>query len=184
MPEGCGPVSGLYRVEQELNKLSDTNVLHLRPGYFYINLYSNIGMIKGMNIIGGNYGDSNAKMILAHPNDIAEAAAEELLNLSFKGHSARYIVSDERTTGDIAQVLGTAVGKPELPWVSFTDEQAYGGMIGAGLPEQMASNYTEMGKAIRTGEMWEDLLNHRPQQSGKTKLEDFAKEFAAAYNAG
>jgi uncharacterized protein YbjT (DUF2867 family) len=184
MPEGCGPVSGLYRVEQELNKLSDTNVLHLRPGYFYINFYGNIGMIKGMNIIGGNYGESNSKMVLVHPSDIAEAAAEELLKLSFKGHSVRYIASDELTTGDVAKELGAAVGKPELPWVSFTDEQAYGGMMQAGMPEEVAIKYVEMGSAIRTGKMWEDFLNHRPQQFGKTRLEDFAKDFSAAYNAG
>ncbi len=184
MPEGCGPVSGLYRVEQELNKLSDTNVLHLRPGFFYINFYSNIGMIKGMNIIGGNYGDHNSMMVLSHPRDIAEVAADALLNLSFKGHSVRYLASDERTTGDVARVLGAVIGKPELPWVSFTDEQAYGGMTQVGMPEAMAEKYEEMGRAIRTGKMWEDFLQHRPQQSGKTKLEDFAKDFASAYQAG
>jgi uncharacterized protein YbjT (DUF2867 family) len=183
MPEGCGPVSGLYRVEQELNKLSDTNVLHLRPGFFYVNFLANIGMIKGMNLIGGNYGDSDARMILSHPDDIAEAAAEALLQLSFKGHSVLYLASDERTTGEVANVLGTAVGKPDLPWVPFTDEQAYGGMTQAGMPEAMAEKYVEMGKAIRTGKMWEDFIRHRPQQLGKTKLEDFAKVFAAVYHA-
>jgi uncharacterized protein YbjT (DUF2867 family) len=184
MPEGCGPVSGLYRVEQELNKLSDTNVLHLRPGFFYINFFANLDMIKGMNILGSNYGDSNSRMVLSHPHDIAEVAAEELLDLSFKGHSVRYLASDERTTGDIARILGDAVGKPGLPWVSFTDEQSYDGMKQAGMPEEMAAKYVEMGAAMRTGKMWEDYLNHRPQQLGKIKLEDFAKEFAAAYNAG
>jgi len=184
MREGCGPVSGLYRAEQELNKLTDVNVLHLRPGYFYINLYGNLGMVRDMNIIGNNSGDSSVKIILSHPNDIAEAAAEELLNLSFKGHSVRYLFSDERTQGDVAKVLGAAVGKPELPWVPFTDEQTYGGMIGAGLPEKMAKKYVEMGSAMRSGKMWEDFSKHHPQTSGKTKLEDFAKDFEAAYNAG
>jgi uncharacterized protein YbjT (DUF2867 family) len=184
MPEGCGPVTGLYLVEQELNQLPDTNVLHLRPGFFYVNFYGSTGMIKGMNILGGNYGDSNATMILAHPEDVAEVAAQELLQLSFKGHSVRYIASDERTTGDVAKVLGTAVGKPDLPWVGFTDEQAYEGMSQVGLPPTMAEKYAEMGRAMRTGKMWEDYQAHRPQQLGKTKLEDFAKEFAAAYNGG
>ena len=52
------------------------------------------------------------------------------------------------------------------------------------LPDEMAAKYVEMGTAMRTGKMWEDYLNHRPQQFGETKLEDFAKEFAEAYNAG
>lgn len=181
LAEGAGPVSGLYRTEQELNRLSDTNILHLRPGYFYLNFFGNLGMIRDMGIIGGNYGDSNARMILSHPDDIAEAAAEILLQLSFKGHVVRYLASDERTTGEIANALGTAVGKPELPWVSFTDEQSYEGMIGAGLPEAMVAKYTEMGRAIRTGKLWEDFRQNRPAEFGKTRLEDFAKMFASVY---
>lgn len=183
MREGCGPVSGLYLAEQELNRLADTNVLHLRPGFFYLNFYGNLGMIKSMNLIGGNYGDSNAKMVLSHPDDIAAVAAEELLRLYFSGHSVRYLASDERTTGDVAKVLGTAVGKPDLPWVSFTDEQTAEGMAQAGMPKEMVDKYVEMGSAIRSGKMWEDFLQHRPQQVGRIKLEDFAKEFAAVYNA-
>lgn len=184
LPEGCGPVSGLYRAELELNKLTDVNVLHLRPGYFYLNFFGNLSMVRDMNIIGNNSGDSAAKMILSHPNDIAEAAADELLHLQFKGHSVRYLVSDERTQGEVAKVLGTAVGKPELPWIDFTDQQSYEGMIGAGLPEEMAKKFVEMGGAIRSGKMWEDVLQHHPQTFGNTKLEDFAKDFAAAYKAG
>jgi hypothetical protein len=84
----------------------------------------------------------------------------------------------------VAKTLGNAIGRPELPWVGFTDEQAYGGMTQAGVPEGMAKKYTEMGSAMRTGKMWEDFPKHRPQNFGKTKLEDFSKEFAAAYNAG
>ncbi|MEI6950768.1 NAD(P)H-binding protein [Paraflavisolibacter sp. H34] len=184
LPAGVGPVSGLYRVEQELNKLSDTHVLHLRPGFFYSNFFGNIGMIKGLDLIGGNYGDSNARMVLSHPADIAAAAARELTELSFRGQSVRYLASDERTTGDVARVLGAAVGKPALPWVAFTDEQAQGGLAQAGLPPTMVDKYVEMGQAIRTGIMWEDFLQQRPQQFGATRLEDFAPAFAAAYGAG
>jgi len=183
LPEGCGPVSGLHLAEEELNKLEGVNVLHLRPGFFYINFYGNLSMIKGMNIIGGNYGNDKAEMVLSHPADIAAAAAEELLNLSFKGHSVRYLASDERSTGDVAKVLGSAVGKPDLPWVEFTDEQTYGGLTQAGMPEEMSRKYVEMGASMRSGEMAEEYMKNRPQQFGKTKLEDFAKEFAGAYNA-
>ncbi|WP_207534189.1 NAD(P)H-binding protein [Desertivirga arenae] len=184
LPEGVGPVSGLYLVEQEFAKLSDVNVLHLRPGYFYTNFFGSLGMVANMNIIGNNSGDANGKIVLSHPGDIAEAATEELLSLSFKGQSIRYLVSDERTQGEVAKILGTAVGKPELPWIAFTDEESYNGMLGAGLPEEMAKKYVEMGSAMRSGKMFEDFLRNRPQTFGKIKLEDFAKDFAAAYNAG
>lgn len=182
MPDGCGPVSGIHREEKALNTLSDVNIIHLRAGNFYTNFYNSIGMIKHAGMIGGNYG-ANTSMILVHPSDIAAAAAEELMTLSFKGHTIRYVISDERTTNDIAKVLGTAIGKPELTWIDFKDEDSMGGMIGAGLPEEVAKNYVEMGKAIRDGKMFEDYYAHKASvKASKTKLEDFAKEFVIAYN--
>ncbi|GAC1431391.1 MAG: hypothetical protein NVSMB7_07490 [Chitinophagaceae bacterium] len=51
MPEGCGPVSGLYRVEQALNALDDVNIKHLRPAYFYNNLLNNIGLVKTWGLL-------------------------------------------------------------------------------------------------------------------------------------
>jgi len=180
MPDGAGPVSGLYRVEQALNALSDVNIRYLRPSYFYHNLLANVGMIKHANIIGGNFGDD--KTTLVHPNDIAAVAAEELLKLDFRGHSIRYIAGDERTGQEIASVIGSAIGKPDLPWIVFSDEQNLQGAIQAGLSEEVAKNYTEMGHAMRTGTFYEEYNHNKPSFS-KTKLEDFAKEFASAYNA-
>ena len=181
MPEGCGPVSGLYFVEKELNALEKVNVKHLRPGFFYPNLLAQIGMIRQMGIMGGNYGEG-ATMVLVHPADIAEVAAEELLGLSFKGKSIRYIASDEKTTNEIAAILGKAIGKPELPWVNFKDEETLGGMLQAGVPEEIAKNYTEMGAAMRNGEMDSEYKVNRPAVFGKTKFEAFASVFASAYS--
>ncbi len=183
LPDGCGPVSGLYRVEQALNELKNTNIKHLRPVWFYSNLFANIGMIKHMNILGGNFGGEDFKMLLADPGDIAEVAFEELSKLNFTGHTVRYIASDERSTTDLAKIVGTAIGKPDLPWVVFTDEQAFVGIKEAGVPENAAKNYTEMGHAMNDGSMFEDYWKHQPGKLGKTKLEDFAKTFASVYNA-
>jgi len=52
----------------------------------------------------------------------------------------------------------------------------------AGLKETMAEGYTMMGRALREGKMQEDYRKHKPVL-GKVKLEDFTKEFAAAFNA-
>ena len=105
MPQGCGPVSGLYFVEKALDELNGVNVKHLRPGFFYTNLLANVGMVKHMGIIGGNYGE-NTVLTLVYPGDIAEVAAHELLALSFSGKSYRYIMSDEKTTNEVAAILG------------------------------------------------------------------------------
>ena len=181
MKEGAGPVSGLYRAENALNILADVNIKHLRPSYFYANLLANIGMIKHMGIVGANFGEK--PFALVHTNDIAAVAIEELLNLNFTGHTVRYIAGDEKTGFEIAKALGTAIGQPDIPWIVFTDEQSLQGMLQAGLPEEIAKNYTEMGAAISSGVFGEDYLQNRPATLGKIKLEDFAKIFAEAFHA-
>jgi uncharacterized protein YbjT (DUF2867 family) len=183
MPQGCGPVSGLHQVESQLNTLVDVHILHLRPAFFYNNLLSNIPMVKSMDILGGNFGDAKTRMVLVDTSDIAAVATEELLACAFRGHSIRYIASDEQTTGQIAAILGASVSKPQLPWVEFSDEQSLQGMLQAGLSAEVASNYTEMGRAIRTGDMYQDYWAHHPQSLGPTKLQDFAPVFAAVYNS-
>jgi len=181
LSEGVGPVTGLHRAEKTLNELSDVHIKNLRPAFFYTNLLANVGMIKNIGIMGANFGGSLLKVVMVHPHDIAEVVVEELSNLNFTGHSIRYIASDERTTDEIASVFGKAIGKPELSWVVFSDEDALKGMIQAGLPEEIAKNYQEMNHSIQAGKMFEDYWKNRPATLQKTKIEDFAKAFAAAY---
>ena len=183
LPDGVGPVSGLYRAEQALNKLQGVHIRHLRPSYFYLNLLGQIPVIKHMGIMGSNFSVADKKFLLVLPDDIAAVAAEELLRLDFTGRSVRYIASDEVSTQDIASVIGKAIGKPDLQWVAFTDDQAFQGMLQGGLPEEISRNYVEMGRSIQSGAMNEDYWKHHPVQLGKTKLEDFSKFFAAAYSA-
>ncbi|MCY7358550.1 MAG: NAD(P)H-binding protein [Rudanella sp.] len=180
MGNGAGPVDGLHDLEQKLKILEDLNVKILRPSYFMENLFGMAGMVKGMGIMGSNFGDE--KIVLVHTSDIAAAALQNLMNLDFAGHQVQYIASDERTGADIARVLGEAVGKPETPWMVFSDEQSKQGMLQAGLNEEMANGYTTMGLALRNGTMQEDYFANRPATLGKVKLEDFAKnEFAPAF---
>jgi uncharacterized protein YbjT (DUF2867 family) len=182
MGNGAGPVDGLSDLEKKLNDLINLNVKNLRPSYFMMNFFGMIPMIKGMNIMGSNFGGNSRKLVLTHTNDIAAAAAEELLALNFIGQTFRYIASDERTPEEITTVLSNAIGKPGIPWVVFSDEQALAGMLQAGLPPTIAEGYTELGKALREGTAEEDYWKNRPTP-GAVKLEDFAKEFAAAFNA-
>ncbi len=176
---GTGPVDGLYDLEQKLKTVPGLNAKILRPSYFMYNLFGMVGMVKGMGIMGSNFGDE--KVVLVHTSDIAAAALDELARLDFTGQQVRYIASDERTGAEIAQVLGSAVGKPETPWVVFSDDQSKQGMVQAGLSEEMATEYTTMGEALRNGSMQADYWENRPTL-GRVKLEDFAKnEFAPAF---
>jgi uncharacterized protein YbjT (DUF2867 family) len=177
---GVGPVDGLHDFEQLLNATEGLNVKHLRPSFFFYNFLAQIGLIKQAGIMGANWGDGE-KVFLVHTLDIATAALEELINLNFNGHSARYIFGDEKSGKEIASVLGKAINK-ELNWLLFTDEEQKQGLLKAGLPETHAQAYTEMGKALRTGVMQKDARKNKPALS-PTKLEDFANEFAAAFKS-
>jgi uncharacterized protein YbjT (DUF2867 family) len=178
LKEGTGPVNGLYDFEQMLNNIPGLNVKHLRPSFFYYNFLNQIGLIKHAGIMGANYGDE--KIALVHTRDIAAVALDELIHLNFSGNSVRHIVSDERTGSEVAKVLGKAIGK-ELPWLVFSDEDQLKGMLDGGVPATHATSYVEMGAAYRKGKMQELLAKEKPAV-GPTKLEDFAKEFAAAFN--
>ena len=176
---GTGPISGLHDVEQTYTELDGVAVKHLRAAFFYINFFGNMDMIKHAGVLGSNYG-ADTPLVLVHPDDIAAAAAEELQD-GFTGKSVRYIASDESTAANVAKVLGTAIGKPELPWVEFSDEDALQGMLQAGLPEVMAKSYVEMGDAARSRKLYAHYFDNRPASMGKIKLEDFAVEFAKAF---
>lgn len=177
---GAGPIDGLAYLEQRLKAL-EIDVLYLRPSYFYTNLYAMSDLIKQAGIMGSNFGAADEKFVLTHPKDIADAAFKYLSTLDFKGHTHQYVSSDVRTFSEIAQAIGNAINKPDLPWVTFTDEQAFEGMTQAGLAETIAQGYLQMGIGIREGKVQEDYFKSQNQPQGKVKLEDFAKEFAAAF---
>lgn len=181
LAKDTGFILGAHHAETILNKLPDVSITHLRAGYFYYNLFGFIDMIKGAGFMGANYGGDD-RMALVSPIDIAAAAAEELLE-SAPGQTIRYVVSDERTTSEIAHVLGNAIGKPDLTWELLTSEQMKEGMEKRGLPAHVITNFVELGASLHSGALLEDYEQHKPTL-GNVKLEDFAKEFATVFQKG
>ena len=77
LDKGTGFILGSHNVENILSELSGISIIHLRPAFFYYNLFSFIDMIKDMGLMGSNFGGDD-KMVMVHPSDIAVAASEEL----------------------------------------------------------------------------------------------------------
>ena len=179
LDHGTGFILGSHQVEGILDKLPNLALTHLRAGSFYYNLLGFADMIKKMGLIGSNYG-GNDKIVWAHPRDIAAAAAEELLRPA-TGRTVRYVASDERTATETAQALGAAIGRPELQWLTFSDEQTRSGLEQAGLPAHIAASYVELGASIHNGTLRQDYDRQQAHATGKVKVEDFAQEFAAAF---
>lgn len=176
LESGTGIIVGAYRAEKVLDQL-DVTITHVRPTYFYYNLHNFIGMIKNAGMMMANYGASD-KILLVAPTDIADVIAQEIIEPV--GQKIRYVASDERTGNEIAQVLGTAIGKPDLQWTLISDQQMQNNMESHGMPKMLAASMTEMFVSQHNGKMAEDFYLNRPKM-GKVKLEDFAKEFVKIY---
>ncbi len=179
--EGTGFILGAHDVEGLLDGLEGVGVTHLRPAFFYYNLYQFAGMIKEAGFIGANYGGDD-RLLMVHTDDIAAAAAEEL-TASAPHQRVRYIASDDRPASEVARVLGEAIGKPGMAWRVFSDEQTQKKMEEAGWRPESAASYTELGSALHTGLLREDFDKSGAAVTGKVKIEDFAKEFAARFAA-
>jgi uncharacterized protein YbjT (DUF2867 family) len=136
-----------------------------------------------MNIIGGNYGDPENKLLLVHTKDIATVAAEAILSDNFNNGEPYYVVSDIKTGPEIAKALGKAIGTEELAWIPFTDEDTRNGLKQAGFSDELAAIYVEIGQFFAKGYLNEHYmsLTEKPPL-GNIKLEDFAKDFAVVYN--
>lgn len=158
---------------------TDVAIRHIRPTSFYYNLYGYVAMIKGQGFIGTNYGADDVVPWVS-PVDIAAAVAEAI-ETPFTGRSFRYVASDERTCSDTARVLGEAIGKPDLEWKIITNEEMQAGMEAAGMKSDIVASLVAMYSTLHTGVLAEDYYRHRPVL-GNVKLEDFAKEFAAAFS--
>jgi len=179
LSKGTGMILGSHHVENILNELVYANITHLRPGSFYTNLYAFAGMIKHAGMMGSNYGGDD-KVVMVHASDIASAAAEELQKMS-ADKKVRYVGSDELTCNEAAKAIGTAIGKPDLQWLTFTNEQTSKGLAENGVPAYLIPYLVDLGASIHSGAMGEDYEVNKPVL-GKVKIEDFAKEFAAGFN--
>lgn len=177
LPEGAGPVSGLFYVEQMLNSIPNLNVKHLRPGFFMQNFVNYKGMIQHLNLFGTSL-KSDLKLPIVHVRDIAAVAAEELLSLDFKGSSVRFVAgATDYSMSEATAILGKAIGKADLPYVQFSPEDELQGALQNGLAPAIAEGYRDLYHALNYGEYQAGYVRNADSTT-PTTLEWFAeKEF-------
>jgi uncharacterized protein YbjT (DUF2867 family) len=180
LDKGSGILLGARNVEKILNELSsDVAITHIRPTSFYYNLFGYVDTIKSDGFIAANYG-ADDKIPWVSPIDIAAVIAEEIVT-PLVGRKVRYVASEELTCNETARILGAAIGKPDLKWIVITNEQMLSGLEAAGMNPQIAAGLVEMYASLHSGLLAEDYYRNKPAVMGNVKLEDFAKEFAAAF---
>lgn len=178
LDSGTGILLGAHDAEKILNQLPDVNLTHIRPTYFYYNLNNFINMIKFQGIIKANYGGDH-KFPMVAPIDIAEVVADEIQNISSE-NKVRYVASDERNGHEIAKVLGEAIGISDLKWEVISNYEVQKSMESYGIPPQLVTGFVDMFDSMYKGDLTRDFYLNKPL-FGKTKLEDFAIEFAKNY---
>ena len=178
--KGVGMLDTHHMVENILKELpASVSIKTMRPVGFYYNMFAFIPAIKNAGAIFQNYG-GDEKEPWVSPLDIAATIIEEI-EKPFDGRTVRYIASDEVSPNEAAQILGEAIGKPDLKWVVIPDEQFENNLLNIGFNPKAAKGLTEM-NAGRRNNLYEDYKLHTPPLSS-TKLKDFAKEFAAVYHS-
>ncbi len=170
--QGTGPIVGLHRQEERLNRVPGLNVLHLRTAFFMENLLMNIEMIRehGMNA-GALKGDLKLPMIATR--DIASFAAVRLLDLDFAGQSVQYLLGrNDLSMNEATIAIGIKIGRPNLQYKELPYEEAEKGLIAAGLSPDMGRRYMEMNKAFNEG-----LITARrsPGKTTNTSFEEFCR---------
>jgi len=178
--KGNGILAFHWHAENILNQLpGKVSIKFMRPVDFYYNLFSFIPTIKAQNAIISNYGGDDKEPWVS-PIDIAAVIAEEI-EKPFDGRTIRYIASDEVSPNEVADILGKAIGMPDLKWLAIPDDQLLNGLLDAGMNPDIAKGFVEMNAARRGGVLYEDYDRNKPTL-GQVKLADFAKEFAAVFN--
>jgi uncharacterized protein YbjT (DUF2867 family) len=178
---GTGPVVGLHNLEQKLNQIDSTNVLHLRPGYFMENTLPQVGVIRMAGaVIGPLRPDLKLSMIATR--DIGAAAADALLSLAFRGKQTRELLGErDLDYTEVATSIGKAIGKPDLGYINPPDDQVRAALVRSGMSDQFAGLILEMVGSLNSGYM-RALEPRTSRNTTPTSYETFvADTFAPAY---
>jgi len=180
LEEGAGIVQGLRDQEQRLNQLKDVNVLHLRPAFFMENLLGMVPMVKANKMMAATIsGDKKFPMVAGW--DIAEIAAQRMMNLDFSGKQVRYILGQRDISyNEAAQIIGNEIGMDDLHYVQLPDDQVRDQLKQWGVSDSVSDAYLELMDGIEDGRIYSDS-RRIPETTTNTRMEDFAKVFAEIY---
>jgi uncharacterized protein YbjT (DUF2867 family) len=178
---GTGPVVGLHNLEQKLNRIDGTDVLHLRAGYFMENTLPQVGAIRMMgSVVGPLRPDLKVPMIATR--DIGMAAADALQGLAFCGKQTQELLGHrDLDYTEAAKIIGHGIGKPDLGYIQMPDHQAKTALMQMGMSEDFVRLLLEMTGALNAGNM-QALEPRSAKNSTPTPYEAFvAEEFVPAY---
>jgi uncharacterized protein YbjT (DUF2867 family) len=181
-PGETGVIAGLRAQEERLRQIPNVNVLLLRPASFFENFLSTLPLIKQQGICGDALA-ADLPMPMVATRDIADLAARALRTRDWSGVVVRELLGPrEITCREVASILGSRIGRPDLPYVLFTDAEVIAGLVGAGLSESFAGLYVQMTNALNAQTL-KPLRGRTAENTTSTGFEACADELARAYAA-
>jgi uncharacterized protein YbjT (DUF2867 family) len=175
-PAKTGPIQGLHYLEERLNRIAGLNVLHLRAAYFMENTLGQAEAIKQMGYAAGPL-RPELKFPCIASRDIGAAAGEALLRLDFAGKQVRELHGQRDISyAEITSIIGKAIGKPDLNYVTLTGEQFRTALVTKlGMSENAGALMTEMTESMNSGYI-RALEARSPRSTTPTSYETFVSE--------
>ncbi len=182
LSEPTGLISGLHAQEERLMKLTNTNVLLLRPGSFFENFYQALGLIKDQGIIVDSI-QPDLTVPMVATQDIADAALKALRLRDWQGIDVKELLGPrDLSHAEATRILGERLGKPNLQYIQSSDEEMISALAQAGFSQSFAELYVEMARAINE-EKLKTQHGRTPENTTQTRFEDFARDLALAYQS-
>jgi len=180
-PSGTGPIAGLHAQEERLKRLTGTNVLALRPGFFFENFLHSLDLIRHQGINGGGAAGRTTLPMIA-TQDIAAFAARALAARDWRGFQVRELLGQRDLSFDEAtRIIGAKIGKPDLAYVQFPYADYSAALQQAGASKSVADAYAEMEKAFDDG-IVKSIEGRNAANTTPTAFEQFADVIAQAYH--
>ena len=181
-PSDTGAILSLHTHEERLGGLNNVNVLILRPGPFFENLYGILEVIKHEGVAGDAFAPDLPLPMIAS-RDIAYAAAEALRARDWKGMVVRELLgARDITFAEITSIIGERIGLPDLQYVQFPYADTIEALQHFGFSESIFTVEVGVARAANEGR-----IGSREGRSTKnttpTRFEDFVEELALAYQA-
>jgi uncharacterized protein YbjT (DUF2867 family) len=163
-PDKTGPILGNYDLERRLNWLKDIHIVHLRPSLFLESLFDFLSFDREKGIITSPL-FPNTPLPLISVEDVAQAAAEFLLKLSFHGQSIQQLPGPKALTMDrIVNIIGDVIHRRDLKYELIDYEKAKEGLIRKGYSEDWIESWMSCFKYMNEdkdlfGDIEDETLN-------------------------
>lgn len=180
IPDGTGPIAGVFDMEKKFGTVNGLNALYLRPAFFMENLLMQVNAVKNFGFMASAQ-DGNISVPVIATKDIAEYATKRMLAGDFKGKTTQELLGERHLTmNEVASVFGKAIGMKDLKFVQVPYADAENALMEMGASRSLAEGYTELVRGINDGSLTH-LEARSTANTTLTSIEEFSKTFAALF---